>query len=113
MTSMTEDLKFFFVVVFVLLVTFELLSHYPNIDSSNLIKQNVQWIPDKIFREKLLVKMASTISHIFLLNFWFLPVFVVVFIVIRLIVMSYRLPMNDKCHCTHIGLYLSVFIDFR
>ena len=36
-----------------------------------------------------MIQMAPTISCTFLLNFWFLPVFVVVFIIIRLIEMSY------------------------
>ena len=59
---MTQDFKIFkkFFGIFVLLVTFEIISHYPNID----------------------------ISH-WLNSFWFLPVFVVVLIVIRLIVISY------------------------
>ena len=57
MTSMTRDLNFFliFVVIFVLLVTFELISHYPNVDSSHCFRKYVQWITAKIFREKLMV----------------------------------------------------------
>ena len=42
-----------------------------------------------------MVKLASTLSsRTFLLNFWFLPVFVVVIIVIRPILISYCLPMH-------------------
>ena len=56
--------------------------------------------------------MASTPSSCtFLLNFCFLPVFVVVFLIIRLIVTSYWLPMKNKRFFPHIGL--SVFIDFQ
>ena len=73
--------------IFILLVTFELLSHYSMIDSSHWLEKNVQWITDEVFREKLMFKMAPTLSCIFLLNFGFLPVFVVVFIIIRLTVM--------------------------
>ena len=46
--------------------------------------------------------MASTLSRIFPVNFWFLPVFVVVFIVIRLIVMSHWFSMNEKHKCPQI-----------
>ena len=45
MTSMTQDVNFFFqifVVIFVLLVTFELISHYSNIDSSHWFKKDFQ-----------------------------------------------------------------------
>ena len=34
-------------------------------------------------------------------------------LVIRLIMLSRWLPMKNKRHCPHIGLYMSVFIDFR
>ena len=77
-------------VIFVLLVTFELISHYPNIDSSHWLRKYVQLITDKFFREMRMIQMALTLSSLtFLLNFWFLPVFVVVFIVVSFIVMSY------------------------
>ena len=47
--------------------------------------------------------MASILSsRTFLLSFWFLPIFVVVSIVIRLIVTSYWLPMHDKYSCPQI-----------
>ena len=56
MTSMTPDQNFFkiFLVTFVLLVTFELISHYPNIDSSHSLRKYVQWIIGKSFREKFM-----------------------------------------------------------
>ena len=60
--------------------------------------------------------MASTFSsRTSLLNFWFLPDFVVVFIVIRLVVISYWSPMHGKHPNTPtpIEAYLRVFIDFR
>ena len=58
--------------------------------------------------------MASTpSSRTYLLNFSILPVFVVVLIVIRLIVISYWLPMHDQHKCTPMRASLSVFIDFR
>ena len=41
--------------IFVLLVTFEILSHYPNIDISHWLTENVQWIADKNCIEKLMV----------------------------------------------------------
>ena len=58
MTSMTQDLNIFlkfFWFFFVLLVTSELISHYPKIDSSQWLKKYVQWISDKVFREKLML----------------------------------------------------------
>ena len=55
MTSMTRFQFFFrFLDIFVLLVTFEILSHYPNIDSSHWLRNDVQWITDEVFREKFL-----------------------------------------------------------
>ena len=39
--------------IFVLLVTFEILSQYPIIDSSHWLKEDVQWITDKIFMKNL------------------------------------------------------------
>ena len=38
---------------FKILVPFEILSHYPNIDSSHWPREHVQWNVDKVFREKL------------------------------------------------------------
>ena len=70
---MTQDFKKFlefFLGISVLLVTFEILSHYP-IDSSYWLQEDVQWITDKF----------SDFSP----NFRFLPDFVVVFSVIRII----------------------------
>ena len=54
MTSMSHFFLIF-VIIFVLLVTFELISPYPKIDSSNWLRKCVQWIIDKVFREKLMV----------------------------------------------------------
>ena len=49
MISMTQDFKNFKKIldIFVLLVTFEILSHYPNIDISHWLTEDVQWITDK------------------------------------------------------------------
>ena len=56
MTSMTQDLNFFkiFLDIFVILVTFELISHYPKIDSSYWLIKYVLWITDKVSSEKFL-----------------------------------------------------------
>ena len=35
--------------------TFEILSLYPNIDSSNWLTEGVKWHIDKVFRETLMV----------------------------------------------------------
>ena len=55
--------------------------------------------------------MALTLSSCsFLLNFLFLPVFVVVFVVKRLIVMTHWWLMNDKYHWTPIEAEFTVFL---
>ena len=49
---MTQEFKKIsknFLDIFVLLVTFEILSHYPNIDISHWLKEDAQWIKDKNF----------------------------------------------------------------
>ena len=72
---------FYFGYLFLFLVPFEFLSHYHNTDRSHWFREDVQWIIDKVFRVVLIIKIGSTISSgTFLLNFSFLPVFVVVFI---------------------------------
>ena len=79
------------------MVLFEILTRYPYIDSSHWLREDVQRIIDNVFREKSVVEKFLTLSsRTFLQNYWFLPVFVVVFIVIRFIVMSCPLPMDDK-----------------
>ena len=58
--------------------------------------------------------MASTLSsRNFQMIFFFLPVFVVVSIVIRLTVMSYRLSMKEIYPSGPTEGQLSVFIGFR
>ena len=55
---MTQDFKKFlkkFLDIFVLLVTFEILPHYPKIDSSHWLNKDVQWITDNNFIEKFMV----------------------------------------------------------
>ena len=79
----------FCIILLVILVPFEILSHYPKIDISNLLKENVQLIREKIFREKFISLMASTLFSRIFLNFWFLQLFVNVFMVINLLVVSY------------------------
>ena len=52
---MTQDLNFYKKKLSdfcVLLVTFEILSHYPNVDSSHWLREDAQWITDRIFTEK-------------------------------------------------------------
>ena len=61
-----------------------------------------------------MVLLASTLpSRFFFTEFWFLPVFVIVFTVTRLIVMSCSLSMRNKHPFSPIGLYLSVDIELR
>ena len=92
MTSMTQDfknLKKKNLVIFVLLVNFEILSDYPNIDSCHWLKEDFQWIAYKNFIQRVFgLKGFDTFLSHFSIRFWFLPVFVVVLIVKRLIVMS-------------------------
>ena len=55
-TSFQYFLIYFLDNFFVIVVPFEILSHYPNIDSSNWFIDDVQWIIDKkVFRETLMV----------------------------------------------------------
>ena len=48
---MTQDFKKLKknLVIFALLVTFEILSHYPNIGSSHFPTEDVEWVTDKNF----------------------------------------------------------------
>ena len=58
MTSMPPDLKkktLEFADTFVFLNPFEILSHYPNLDSSRWFREDFQWIIEKIFREQLIL----------------------------------------------------------
>ena len=101
----TRFLKFL-KIVSDLLFTFEILSHYLNIDNSYWVKKDVLWITDKVFREKPMVKMVSTFSScISLLNFWCWTVFVIFFIVIRLFVKTYWSTMHNKHPFTSIVFY--------
>ena len=78
------------VIVLIILGPFELVLHYPIIDSSHWLKEEIHLIIDKFFREKSLVLMASTLSSCtFLLIFWFLPVVVFVTIFKQLIEMIF------------------------
>ena len=54
MTSMKRFQFFFIFDIFVLLVTFEMLSHYPNIDSFHWLRTDVQWITDEVSTGKFL-----------------------------------------------------------
>ena len=50
---MTKDFNFFLIIGhFLSLVHIEILSRYPNIDGSQWLNKDVQWIINKIFREK-------------------------------------------------------------
>ena len=86
---MTQDLNFFkkkLSDICVLLVTFKILSHYPNIEilEKTLIGSQTEFSQKKTHS----LNGFKISSRTFLLNFWFLPLFDV-FIVIRLILMSY------------------------
>ena len=86
-----------FLNIFVFLVPVKILSYYPNNDSSNWLREDLQWIEYNFFKQKFIVLMASTLSsRTFLLNFLFLNVFDVLFIVKSLFVMSYWLPKREK-----------------
>ena len=74
------------------------------------LKKTLSRLSGKIFREKIMVQMALTSSsRTSLLRFWFLPDFVFVFIIIRLVVMSNRSTMHDKQPFTPMEESLSVF----
>ena len=104
----------FFLDISVLLITFEILSNYSLIDSSYWLQEYNQWIMNKLFREKLMVSNGfDPSSRTSLLSFWFLPDFVVVFIVIRLVAMSYWSPMSDKHPYILYETYMSAIIDLR
>ena len=75
MTSITQDFKKIKKTwgFFVLLVTFEVISHCSNIDSSHWLKEDDYWLTNTNFIDKFMVSKASTrSSRTFLLNFWFL-----------------------------------------
>ena len=91
MTSMKQDFEKFkiFFNISVLLVTFSISSHYPKIDSSYWLKETFSGSRISFSEKTLGFQMASTFSsRTSLVNFRFLPDFVVVFIVIRLVVMN-------------------------
>ena len=100
--------------IFVLLVTFELLSRYPKIDSSHWLKKTFSRLQMK-FSEKSLC--FNWLRHFLLaFSYWvfgFCQFLLLFFVVIRLIVALYWLTMHDKYFLSPIGAYRSVFIDFR
>ena len=57
MISMTQDIekKLKTLDIFVLLVPLEILSHCPIIDSSHRLQEDVQWVKEKVFKEKFVV----------------------------------------------------------
>ena len=72
MTSMPQDfknkIKIFYFSVF--LNPFEILSLYSNLYNFYWLKEDVQWIIDRVLRETLMVHLASTLSsRTFLLIF--------------------------------------------
>ena len=52
-----HEFSYFFYIFgnFLILVPFDILSFYPNIDSSEWLQENVEWIIEKVFIEKLMV----------------------------------------------------------
>ena len=82
---MPKDFHFFG--HFVLLVTFEILTCYPNINGSHWFSEEDHWITAKVFRENL---MASTLSsRSFPQNFWFCLFLLLIFKIMRHILMFY------------------------
>ena len=41
--------------IFLLLISLEILLHYPDIDISHWLREDVHWIMDKVFKEKLMI----------------------------------------------------------
>ena len=75
MTNFHHFLKMFGY-FFIIVVSFENLSHYSKINSFHWLREDIQMIIDKRSREKLTIFMTSALSSsVFLLNFWFLPMF--------------------------------------
>ena len=70
---------------FMILVPFEILAHYPNINISQWLKEVVQWFIDKVFEDKIGLIGCKTFVSYFCF-FRFLTEFVVVFIIVALIV---------------------------
>ena len=69
MTSVTQDFKKLKkkLDINVLLVTFEILAHYPNIGSSHYLKEDFQWVTDKKFLKNLWFKW---LRHVLLALFY-------------------------------------------
>ena len=89
---MTQDFKKFlnFFGYFRFSGYFVYLISYPKIDNSYWLHENNQWIKDKFFREKLMVSNGFDLFFSrFFTEFLFLPELFVVFISIKLVVMSY------------------------
>ena len=56
--------------LFIILGSFDFLSHHPTNTSCHWHREDFQWIIDKVCREKRIIVMASTLpSRISLLNF--------------------------------------------
>ena len=90
----------------------EILPHYSNIDNSCWIIEGVQLIIDNVVREKFLVLLVSLLSsRNFSLNFWYLPVFVVVLVVLTLD--SYWWLKNDSFHCFPIEVSLGFWFPLE
>ena len=110
MTSMTRFQKIFFrfLETFVLLVTFELLSHYPNIDSSHWLRKDVIWITDEVFREKRVLNGSDTFTSQFPTEFLLFAYFCCCFHSHKtycdalLITIYEKYPLSSG----HIGVYL-------
>ena len=57
---------------FLFLDPFEILSHFPITDCSHWYREDVERIIDEIYKEELMINIASTLySRTFLLNFGF------------------------------------------
>ena len=92
MTSMPQDFNNFKKKIgyFRILVAVEVLSYYPIFDSSNSLREDVQWIIDKVFLRKVYVSIGfDTFFSLFSTEFLVFACICCCFRDHRLIVMSY------------------------
>ena len=54
MLSLPKDFKNFLNIFWIFSYNWFLLSHNPEIDNSHWLREDVQWIMDKVVREKLI-----------------------------------------------------------
>ena len=123
MTSMTKEFNFFlkswvFSCFWLLLNSYHIIQSLYPLSKYHFnpigLKKTFSGSQMKVLERSSWFHIASTFSsRTFLMIFWFLPVFVFVIIVIRLVVMSYWPPLLDKHPHIPIEAYMGVFFDFR